>query len=124
MIRLSAILPAVLLTRDITAKDVYADNEKGNDSASGTKTAPVRTIRRGMELIASGDTLLLTPNAQYIHFSAKNRHPAGKNKEKERRLFPGAAVPEDQTALRIKSSIRSSMSRYNLCGSLPGIQMQ
>ncbi len=76
------IVLSLLLASTLAGKDVYVDNVKGSDRAAGTASAPVRTIRRGMELLSSGDTLHLTPNAQpyteSIHFSGKNRHLAGK----------------------------------------------
>ena len=78
----SPFLLSLFLTGSLAAKDVYVDNAKGNDNAPGTKNAPVRTIRRGMEMMSSGDTLHLTPNPQpyteSIHFSARNRHLGGK----------------------------------------------
>ena len=71
----------LFLAGSLAAKEVYVDNANGNDNAPGTKTSPVRTIRHAMELLASGDTLHLTPNPQPytepIHFSGRNRHLAG-----------------------------------------------
>ena len=71
----------LFLAGSLAAKEVYVDNTNGNDNAPGTKTSPVRTIRHAMELLASGDTLHLTPNPQPytepIHFSGRNRHLAG-----------------------------------------------
>ena len=76
MKRTALILFPLLLGGTLAAKDVYVDNVNGSDRAAGTISAPVRTIRRGMELLASGDTLHLKPNArpytEPIHFSAKN----------------------------------------------------
>ena len=82
MKRTALILFPLLLGGTLAAKDVYVYNVNGSDRAAGTISAPVRTIRRGMELLASGDTLHLKPNArpytEPIHFSAKNSHLAGK----------------------------------------------
>ena len=81
MKRISRFLPLLVLVWSLSAKDVYVDNVKGDDAAAGTQSAPVRTIQRGMELLASGDTLHLTPNTEpyteTVYFSGKNSHLAG-----------------------------------------------
>jgi len=58
-----------LLSDCCTAGVIYVDNRKGSDALNGAfrnlvdiRSGPVRTIRRGLQLAANGDTIVLTNN--------------------------------------------------------------
>lgn len=44
-----------------TAREIYVDNQTGNDQHPGTADAPMRSARRGVMMAAAGDTIHLLP---------------------------------------------------------------